>query len=325
MNRVALVIPYFGKFNNYFELWLRSAENNQTVDFIILTDNHQNRRCSDNILWEIVTFDEIKKKIQDIVDFPISLESPYKLCEYKMAYGHIFEELLVGYEFWGFCDVDLIFGDFRSFINDEALDTYDKFYFRGHLSIYRNNSFFRQLYNSHDKRLPVTYDMAWKTKYICHFDELLEWNDIICNEGFRVYENVDYADLRVDKWSFYEAFKDKKNMNKIFLKDERKVYCVSTNGIEIYKNEILYVHLQKRKMKVPCNLKTEKYYIVPNDFVNLDSISVDIIMTYSKDRIWLNYYYRRVKEIVTNVRNGALIMRYKTAKRRAESFEGAER
>ena len=40
MNSIALVIPYFGKFNNYFHLWLESAKRNSTIDFHIYTDQH---------------------------------------------------------------------------------------------------------------------------------------------------------------------------------------------------------------------------------------------------------------------------------------------
>lgn len=38
MNTIALVIPYFGKFNNYFHLWMESAKRNVTVEFHIYTD-----------------------------------------------------------------------------------------------------------------------------------------------------------------------------------------------------------------------------------------------------------------------------------------------
>ena len=40
MYKLALIIPYFGKFNNYFEFWRTSAEYNPSVDFLIFTDQH---------------------------------------------------------------------------------------------------------------------------------------------------------------------------------------------------------------------------------------------------------------------------------------------
>lgn len=43
MNKICLVYPWFGKFNSYFDLWLSSAMNNQSIDFLIYTssDNEQ--------------------------------------------------------------------------------------------------------------------------------------------------------------------------------------------------------------------------------------------------------------------------------------------
>lgn len=316
MNRVALIIPYFGNFNNYFDLWLQSAEDNANIDFLIITDNKPHRELKDNIKWNITSFDRVRERIQNLEKIKLTLDSPYKLCEFRLSYGHIFEDLLQGYEFWGFCDVDLIFGDFSSFLDDIVLDSYDKFYFRGHLSIYRNNDYFRQLYKSDDGRLPVTYKMAWTTRYTCHFDELFEWNDIIRDAGYRTYENVDYADLRVDKWAFYDAFIDENNQHKIYLKERRKLYCIQAGDGELKRTEKLYVHLQKRKMSVSCDLKSDRYFIIPNRFVNMSEVSVESLTELSKDRFWFDYYKRRIKEIVTNIQDGALVMRYKTFKRR---------
>ena len=41
MNRIAIIIPYFGKFNNYFKFWLESACANQDVDFLVFTDDNR--------------------------------------------------------------------------------------------------------------------------------------------------------------------------------------------------------------------------------------------------------------------------------------------
>lgn len=41
----------------------------------------------------------MKERIQRIFDFPISLERPYKLCDYKPSYGEVFKDELAGYDF----------------------------------------------------------------------------------------------------------------------------------------------------------------------------------------------------------------------------------
>ena len=49
---------------------------------------------------------------------------PYKLCDLKPFYSIIHENEINGYDFWGFADVDLVFGDIRKFYTDELLEKY---------------------------------------------------------------------------------------------------------------------------------------------------------------------------------------------------------
>ena len=39
MNKIAVIMPYFGKMPNYFDLWLQSCHANSQIDWIIVTDN----------------------------------------------------------------------------------------------------------------------------------------------------------------------------------------------------------------------------------------------------------------------------------------------
>lgn len=82
------------------------------------------------------------KCIKDVADrifnFDVELGTPYKLCDYKVAYGLIFQEELRQYDFWGYCDSDMVLGNIRKYITDEILEGYDKILPLGHLSIYRN-------------------------------------------------------------------------------------------------------------------------------------------------------------------------------------------
>ena len=59
-------------------------------------------------------------------DFDISLERPYKLCDFKPTYGYVFYDLIKDYKFWGHCDTDIIWGRIDNFITSDAMDKYDK-------------------------------------------------------------------------------------------------------------------------------------------------------------------------------------------------------
>ena len=130
-------------------MWLNTCANNPTVDFLIYTDNKGNFLYPDNVKVHEISFTEIKSRIQILFDFQIALEKPYKLCDFRPAYGEIFSEDIKEYDFWGHCDIDLFWGDIRQFITDDILDRYDRVLTRGHCGLYRNteevNSWYKTL------------------------------------------------------------------------------------------------------------------------------------------------------------------------------------
>ena len=58
--------------------------------------------------------------------------------DYKPAYGFIFQKELQGYEYWGYCDLDIVLGKLDAFITDRYLAKFDKIFTLGHMSIFRN-------------------------------------------------------------------------------------------------------------------------------------------------------------------------------------------
>lgn len=49
MNKICLITPYFGKFNNYFELFLNSYRCNPTVNWLILSEDETQYSYPDDI------------------------------------------------------------------------------------------------------------------------------------------------------------------------------------------------------------------------------------------------------------------------------------
>jgi len=116
---------------------------------LIVTNDETSYDYPENVMVVRMSFPQLKAKIQSIFPFEISLDSPYKLCDYKPIYGEIFKEYTESYDFWGHCDNDLIFGDIRSFITDEILQKSDKVLSRGHLSLYRNTPYMNRFVFDH--------------------------------------------------------------------------------------------------------------------------------------------------------------------------------
>ena len=141
MNSIALILPFFGRLPNYFEFFLQSVGNNPDVDLLLFTDDKTNFNYPVNVKRHYITFLEFKKEIQSSFEFDLKhLKSPYNLCDFKPAYGFALQKYLLGYDFWGHCDCDLIFGKLRAFLTDNILNQYDKVYAGGSLSLYRNTT-----------------------------------------------------------------------------------------------------------------------------------------------------------------------------------------
>lgn len=71
------------------------------------------------------TLQEFKILASEKLGFEVNVCSPYKVCDFKPAYGLIFFDYIKEYDFWGQSDIDVIFGDIRAFFNDDFLNSFD--------------------------------------------------------------------------------------------------------------------------------------------------------------------------------------------------------
>lgn len=97
------------------------------------------------------TIDEFKADATKALEFEVVVGHGYKLCDFKPAYGYIFPDLIKGYDFWGHCDIDIIFGNIHTFMTDDVLNQYDVIsarhdYLTGSFALYRNGLFNNALF-----------------------------------------------------------------------------------------------------------------------------------------------------------------------------------
>ena len=130
--QIAVISVYFGKWVPYHKLWLKSCECNPEIDFFVIGDQKMDD-LPNNVHIINISLNEIRALASQKLGRDISLKTPYKLCDYKPMYGLIFEEYLQGYDYWGHCDMDMIFGNISKFLkmyevesmrNSSILDTY---------------------------------------------------------------------------------------------------------------------------------------------------------------------------------------------------------
>lgn len=122
---IALIIPYFGTFPEWFDLYLLSCSRNIRVDFYFFTDCEIPGTTYDNTFFIPTTYESYCDRISKILRINFHPTSPYKLCDLKPFYGIIHKDVISHYLFWGFGDIDLIYGDLNTIINHNNLSKYD--------------------------------------------------------------------------------------------------------------------------------------------------------------------------------------------------------
>lgn len=267
---VCIISVYFGKFLNYVKLWIKSCEHNPTIDFLLVTDQIITYPLPQNIHVVPYTLQKMQQKAAEIFGFNAHLNRPYKCCDYKPIYGSIFSEQLTKYDYWGYCDMDVLFGDIRSFLDNYNLQDYDKFLALGHLSIYKNVKKVNEAYmlsGASYKNKPISYRDAFSTDEICIFDEIDGVFSIFIKNKFKVFYKNIFADISVkfiryrivDDFYYIDPVKPRNYRYQIFYWEKGKIKRAYYKYGKIYTEEYIYIHLQKR----------------PNFFVNFDETIAD--------------------------------------------------
>jgi hypothetical protein len=272
-NNIVLLLPYFGKLPNYFNLWLKSASCNEKIDFVIIGDNQIDENFK-NIKSVDMSFEEVQKRIKNLFGKKAKINSPYKLCEYKPANAHLFPELVDGYDYWGFCDPDVIWGDIYSFIKKGVENYVDRLYFLGHLSIFKNSEKINNLYLKSSKDISsdtIDFETAISTNKVVQFSEMGGITRIFSSgKNVNVYAAYDFADVDFRRYDFFSVGINDKNRER-YRWENGKAYRMFEGGEE---QEVVYVHLQKRKMNFAesFNLNNSTVFIKPNIFSNEEDV-----------------------------------------------------
>lgn len=314
MNRkICLVIPYFGKFPNYFKLWLISAQKNDGFDFLIFTDN-ESYQDSKNIKFIKMSFNKFRQLLQNKVEFPICLSDPYKICDYRPMFGTALHKYLKKYEFWGFCDVDLIFGNLSKFITPKLLNNYDKIYQLGHLTLLRNNTRCNNLWKiKHHLHNAYRYDEAFKTPYPCHFDETDGLTKISEMVGIKIYKSVDFADIDWTRYNFHLLGIQGANtyVKGLFIWNNGSLMYKYLENNQIKTLELAYAHFQKRNMEfnIPNIKDVDLFTAIPNKFL-LDSNVKKLLQQQCLNQKYQYYQTRRKKEFIKKLKHHAIQQRF---------------
>ena len=164
MKKIALMCGYFGgrpsdnKGNNYVRpdgteingIWplelpafLISCKHNPTIDWKIVTNLEIPKDVPPNVHFIKVELEELFERFKAKIGQDLPFTNLKKMGDVKATYGIIFDDLFKGYDYWGLCDMDIIWGDIRKYVTEDLLNEYDiissrEGWMSGHFTLYRN-------------------------------------------------------------------------------------------------------------------------------------------------------------------------------------------
>ena len=203
-NEVCLIFPYFGEWPGWFTYYLRSCEPNANIDFLFFSEILPPEHYPANVKFIFLTKERFIHLVRGKLDVQITLKNSYKLCEFKPAYGKIFEDYIEPYTFWGYGDIDLLYGDLNKFLSCEILDKYEIIsphinFIPGHFCILRNIPEIVNLFSR-----AANYKKVFSSERYHYFDEVFYKKGIDLSNKNAMFKNVK---KRVRKQIFLNRFK----------------------------------------------------------------------------------------------------------------------
>ena len=275
-------MPWYGNsLPTYFEAWRLSAKHNINYDFLVITDLEL--KSDGNIIHINMSFEKIQQRIRELFGNKVHINSPYKLCDYKIVYGIIFKEFIKEYDYWGFADYDLIYGNISNFIDDNELIKYDRYGECGHFTLIRNdknvNNYFLK-----DHRIAEAFSFEEMTSsdFIYGYDEIGDpkygyGSSYIIKKDNRLsfFDNIHCADIDI----LHENFSYNNKINVIFNWKDGILRSYTCSQNKIVSEELMYVHFQKKNLiDERTKFCESEFWIIPGKLVDKLSDKICVII-----------------------------------------------
>lgn len=304
MKKACFIIPYFGKLPNYFELFAKTCGYNTDYQWLIFTDDTSKYRVPHNVIIKKMSFDEFLNMVNQKFDFRVQINNYHKICDLKPAYGYLFEKYIQDFKFWGYCDLDVVFGNLNDYITPEILSKYDKLFCLGHCVLFKNTYENNRLFMK-----PVNNEFWYKESFTSPettvFDETYGdeknintifkvYNKNILEEDWSFNCNIAPANLRRIRYNAENnKFEIESFKNAIYVWSSGKIFRYFLKKSSLIQEEYMYMHFQARKMYMSKSILDDTTFkIMGNGFFSLEKPVSKTTFKKIKHKI---YSFRKIK------------------------------
>lgn len=298
-NQACFIIVYFGNWPSWISHFFQSCGHNPGIHWMIFTDCGSPGLIPKNVFIQDFNKTLIEELVSAKWGTPYRFSYGYKLCDLKPAYGHIFSEYLEDYSYWGYTDLDLVYGDIADFVGPAVFSSSDVItasekIIVGHFALFRNSEAMKLLYQECpgylDKLLEEHYQAFDEKCFSAHVKAEAE------SGRLRLYQKDIQLDDCVIWWSGRPKF--------LILIWEGEV-------VDLFKvRKLCYFHFIQSKYKEHFSCKSlhssERFFIDGNGFHPVAGLRgwVSLFRAVVATLIWTLPYYSKV--LLKNVLPGDL-------------------
>jgi hypothetical protein len=146
------------------------------VSWLLPSDAPPPAAAPANVTFETQSLIDYRDRIARLLEVPLTWRDPYKICDLKPLLGHIHASQLDGFDYWGFGDIDVIYGNIRAIYTPDVLvhdviSTHDGIV-AGHFALVRNTP-----------ELRTAFRRVW-----C-------WKEAIADHGPRSFDETHFSRL----------------------------------------------------------------------------------------------------------------------------------
>lgn len=300
---VVIIANYFGRLSNNFQLWLDTCATNGWIDWCFITDASMEKYdVPKNVKIIKSSFTELKAAIQKKFNFPIRYSTPWQFCLYRPVFPLLFSELIDEYEYWGWCDCDVLFGDLS--ILRSRMGRFDKILPMGHLSIVRRDMDFFDRVMQHPM---IVQAYSESQPALTCFDEIGYPNTVLKDVGATMVDDIPFMQPDVH-WGHYKTCATHALWRELGVTSRAHTPCVFSwcdgdlvghfamqDGC-VKRVKLAYMHFFRRPLSCDTVARLGggiSYMIIPNEIVAYDGHAIQWDEIVKLDRMRINWKFVR--------------------------------
>ena len=110
-----------GEFPNYHDLTRKSMRTNHDIDFFIFTDQVTTIEIDQNIKLIPTSLEDLSRRLSEKLNSIIVITDPLKLPDTRPTWFDIYNQYFTETDWWGFFDLEILFGNLRKFLPEQVL------------------------------------------------------------------------------------------------------------------------------------------------------------------------------------------------------------